>query len=186
MRKDFINVAHTRDGSVLARINIELLQRLGLAMIVFKAMLGGVCIIIGTTRSSAAQDDTVNQLIVIHLKANDYRHRLTPVRKHLVKRIGLLNRTGKTIEDDSLDILALCIQDRSQNLDHKRIWNEVALINIGDCKLSQFCALLDFLAKDITRRDMVNTILLDNLVTLGTFTGTWGSENNDVQHIQLP
>ena len=70
-----------------------------------------------------------------------------------------------------------------EDVDHQLVWNQLTIVDITLSSLTKFCTVLDFITEYITCRNVTETIFLDHLVALSTFTSTWSTENYDIFHL---
>ena len=136
-------------------------------MIDNETLLDGLFVIIGTTALLATQDETLHQLIFRNIELQHGCHLVTALTEHLLQSLSLRNGAGETIEDNTGMILAKAVIDRGEDTDHQFVGNQLAVVDELLGCLTQLCTILNLCAQNITRRDMVQSVLLNELVALG-------------------
>ena len=80
-------------------------------------------------------------------------------------------------------LLAKAIVYAGQDGDHQVVGYQLPVVYVSLGGLSQLGAVLDLVSQYVTRRDMSQSVLLNQFVALGTLTSPWRSENNDILHL---
>ena len=136
-------------------------------MIDDEALLDGLFVIIGTTALLATQDETLHQFILRYIELQHGCHLVTALTEHLLQSLSLRNGAGETVEDNTGMILAKAVIDRGEDADHQFVGNQLAVVDELLGCLTQLCTILNLCAQNVTRRDMVQSVLLNELVALG-------------------
>ena len=95
---------------------------------------------------------------------------MTALGKHLLQFLCLIYRPWESIEDHTLVLFAKGIIDTCEDVNNQGVGNKHTVVDILLGYLAKFCTVLDFVAKHITCRDVVQTILFDEQVALGAFS----------------
>ena len=74
------------------------------------------------------------------------------------------------------------IIDLGEDAHHEVVGYQLSVVDIRGCGLSQFAAFLYLTPKHVTRRDMVQSVLLNHLVALRALSRTRSAENHDILH----
>ncbi len=111
-------------------------------------------------------DQTLHQLVLGHVEFNHRSYAITTFIEHLFQGLSLRNRAGETIKDHTFAVTSERIIDRSENAYHQIVGNQLTIVDIPSSSLAEFGSLLDFTTKHVTRRNMVQTVLLNHLITL--------------------
>ena len=151
-------------------------------MIHHETLLDGLLVIIGATTLLTTQDQTAHQLVLGHIELDHRSHLVATLVEHLLQGLCLWNRAGEAVEDHTLVLTTETVVNAGQNADHQVVGDQLTVINILLGCLTQFGTLTDLITEHIARRDMVKTILLNQLVALRALTGTRSTENHNILH----
>ena len=150
-------------------------------MIDHEALLDGLLVVVSPATLLSTEEQTFHQLIFRHVEFNHGSHLVATLVEHLLQSLCLWDRTGETVEDDTL-VIAEAIIDTSEDAHHEVIGYQLSVVDIRGSGLTQLCPLLDLTAKHITRRDMIQSVLLNHLVALRTLSRARSAENHNILH----
>src|SRR5574344_382835 len=160
-------------------------ERSSLCMIYIETLLDSLLVIIRATAFLTTVDQTSHQLILRNSQLNHGSNLMTTLSQHLLQSLSLWSGTWKTIKNHTLMLFTKAIIYACENVDHQLVWNQLTIVDITLSSLTKFCTVLDFITEYIPCRNVTETIFLDHLVALSTFTSTWSTENYDIFHFYL-
>lgn len=129
-------------------------ERGSLAVIDGEALLDGLLVVVGAAANLSAVYQTCYQLF---LRYREFYHRcylVSTLVEHLLQGFSLLDGTWETIEDDTLVVFSIAVIDRSQDVDHQVIGDELTVVDIFLGCFAQFRSFFYLVAEHITGGDM--------------------------------
>ena len=142
-------------------------KRLRLVVIHHEAFFDGLLVVISTSTLLSAQDESLHQFVLWHIQLYHGCHLVATLFQHLLQCLCLWDGTGESIEDYALVRPSERVIHRGEDAHHQIVRNQLSIVDIPLCRLTQFCTFLDLCTKHVTSRDMFQTIFLDEFVALG-------------------
>ncbi len=139
-------------------------------MIHHEALLDGLLVVVGTSALLSAQDEALHQLVLGHVELQHGSHLVTTLTEHRLQGLSLRNGAGETVEDDAGMLLAKAIVDGGQDRDHQVVGYQLSVVNKLLGGLAQFRAFLNLGTQHVAGRNVVQSILLNELVALGALS----------------
>ena len=158
-------------------------ERGGLCMINIETLLDGLLVVIRAAALLTAIDESGHQFVFGDRKLYHGCHFVSALGKHLLQGLSLGSGTGKTIEYHAGMFFAKTVVDTGQNVNHQFVGNQLPVVNITFGRPAKFRSVLDFVAKHVARRDVTETVFLNQLVALSAFACTRSTENYNILHL---
>ena len=130
-----------------------------------EALADSLFVVVGASALLSAQDEAVHQFVFGHFEVQHDAYFLTPLGQHLLQRFGLGDGAGKSVEDDALRVLQP-VERGGQDVYDEVVRQQLTLVNVALGRLAQFGAGFDFGTQHVARRNVVDTILGYDSLTL--------------------
>ena len=128
-------------------------------MVDHEAFLYGFLVVVGAAALLPAQDEAFHQLVLGHLQVEHEGHGLSAFGQHLFQGLGLGDGAWEAVEDDAFRVLE-AVEHAGQDVYHQRVGDELSLVYVAFGGLAQFGAVLYLGTQHVSRRDVVDAILL--------------------------
>ena len=165
--EDAVELAQSVNVIVYALVGIPVYQGSGLAVIYTEALLDGLLVVVAAPALLAAQYEALHQLVLGNVELYHGSYLVAALSQHLLQGLGLGNGAGEPVEDNALVLLAKAIIYAGQDVYHQLIGYQLSLVDIVLGRLAKLGTVLDFIAENISSRDVLQAILGDHLVALG-------------------
>ena len=119
-------------------------------MIDYETLLDSLLVIIGTTTLLTTKNQALHQFLLGHIKFDHRSHLVATFVEHLLQGLSLWDRTGEAVEDHTLMVTEGVIYT-GKDADHQVVGDQLTVVDITGCGLTQFRALLNLTTKHVTR-----------------------------------
>ena len=129
-------------------------------------------IVIAASRLFAPKHHTLHKLVLGHFKPYDSMYFLTATLHHIFESQGLRYRAWEAVKDDAFGCLVgVVVKFMLEYTKHQFVRDKLSLRNIAVGSAAQFGAACDMVAKDLTRRNVMQMVAVYEFFALGPLYG---------------
>ena len=145
---------------------VPLDKRSCLVVINVEALLDSLSVVVRASALLTALDKTSHQLVLRNVEFNHGSYLVSALCEHLLQSLSLWDCAREAVEDNALMLFAEAVIHTCEDVYHQLVWDELSVVDKAFSSLAKFCFVLDFVAKNVACRDVVETILLNHQVAL--------------------
>ena len=153
--EDAVELAQSVDVVVYALVSIPVYQGSGLVVIYTEALLDGLLVVVAASALLTAQYEALHQLVLGNVELYHGSYLVAALSQHLLQSLGLGNGAGEPVEDNALVLLAKAVIYAGQDVYHQFIGYQLPLVDIVLGRLAKLGTVLDFIAENISGRDVL-------------------------------
>lgn len=172
-------------GDITAVADVVVAQWCRGAVVYFETGADRLGIVVGAARHFATLEQALGEHIVGDLKTYHGVNLFAAVGEHLLEFIGLMDRAGEAVEDESPGGGGETVDLGSEDANHQIIGNKVAMGDVAVSNLAKLGSLYNLAAKHLACGYMGQTVTVNEFLALGPLATAGASENYKIKHFYL-
>ena len=179
--EDIVDISAAFDGIVVSFLFIIIAQRRCLFMVDLQTFGDSVDIVVGASALLASFNHSVDKLVLRNFETYDGVYVSAVFGKHLGERLCLRHGAWETVEDDAFfKHGGVRFEKVGEYVNHKFVGDEQTFGDECVGYFAELCSFCNVVAQKITRRDVVQTVAIDESFALSPLPAAGSSKNNNV------